>query len=368
MTTPLTDLRPLIQDALSANQWTTLQEIYEHVNANSSFDEGDMAPEATGASQAAWQRNVRNVLQKMKSDGAAIHEAPGRYRLPTRGDDWSRSEVTLVVQDYLDMLEAELVDHAYVKAEHNRRLRAKLNDRSKGSVEFKHQNISAILSDNGLPFIRGYKPRGNIQALLADVLFTELEDRTDLRRQIEKLADEPLADEEIVVKIGPLEDLFTDPPTFATEEKPRAPRRNVGRKIDYGRREAKNRQLGEQGEAFVLRVEQRRLENAGRSDLAARVQWTSKEEGDGLGYDIRSFDVDGNERLLEVKTTRQGKNHPFFITDAEVRASRELGPSYRLVRVYDFGTNPRIYELEGPVDEHGKLYPSEYRVRIDRAT
>lgn len=92
--------------------------------------------------------------------------------------------------------------------------------------------------------------------------------------------------------------------------------------------------------------------------------WASKEEGDGLDYDIRSFDTEGNERFPEVKTTRQGKKHPFFITDAEVRASRELRLSYRLVRVYDFSTNPLIYVLEGPIDEHAKLYPSEYRVRI----
>ena len=45
-------------------------------------------------------------------------------------------------------------------------LRKQLNGRSKASVELKHQNISAVLTGLGLPFIQGYKPRGNSQLLL----------------------------------------------------------------------------------------------------------------------------------------------------------------------------------------------------------
>lgn len=61
--TPLNNLYPLTKRALSANRWTTLQEIYAYVDANSSFDDEDVAPEATGAPLAAWQRNVGNVLR-----------------------------------------------------------------------------------------------------------------------------------------------------------------------------------------------------------------------------------------------------------------------------------------------------------------
>ncbi|ANK06964.1 Hypothetical protein WLH_05703 (plasmid) [Escherichia coli O25b:H4] len=42
-------------------------------------------------------------------------------------------------------------------------LRQLLNGRSKSSVELKHQNISAVLDALGLPYINGYKPRGNSQ-------------------------------------------------------------------------------------------------------------------------------------------------------------------------------------------------------------
>ena len=68
---------------------------------------------------------------------------------------WSREEVEVTVTDYLDMFEAELRGEDYNKAAHNRQLRELLDDRSKGAVERKHQNISAILIELKLPAISG---------------------------------------------------------------------------------------------------------------------------------------------------------------------------------------------------------------------
>lgn len=42
------------------------------------------------------------------------------------------------------------------------------DNRTPGSVERKHQNISAVMINFGLPYISGYKPLGNYQALLAE--------------------------------------------------------------------------------------------------------------------------------------------------------------------------------------------------------
>jgi hypothetical protein len=38
-------------------------------------------------------------------------------------------------------------------------------------------------------------------------------------------------------------------------------------------------------------------------DLANDVRCVSDLDGDGFGYDVRSFEPDGAERLLEIKTT-----------------------------------------------------------------
>ena len=80
-----------------------------------------------------------------------------------RGRPWSRDEVDLIVADYFTMLRAELAGEPYSKAEHNRALQPLLDGRSKSSVEFKHQNISAVLVGMGLPYIDGYKPARNYQ-------------------------------------------------------------------------------------------------------------------------------------------------------------------------------------------------------------
>ncbi len=82
------------------------------------------------------------------------------------GEVWSRDEVERAVGDYLDMLALEAKGIAYNKSSHNEFLRRHLTARTKASVELKHQNISAVLDELGLPFIQGYKPRSNVQALL----------------------------------------------------------------------------------------------------------------------------------------------------------------------------------------------------------
>jgi hypothetical protein len=72
-------------------------------------------------------------------------------------------------------------------------------------------------------------------------------------------------------------------------------------------------------------------------------QHGGKEFGDGLGYDIVSFDENGAELLLEVKTTNAGILMPFFITANELAVAERIGDAYRLYRVFDFSTSPRAF-------------------------
>jgi len=94
-------------------------------------------------------------------------------------EDWSQAEVELAVADYLDMLTLELQEERYVKADHWRALMPHLHSRSKGSVEFKYGNVSAALRDLGYPFVDGYKPYANYQAIVVDVVQKQLEKRED---------------------------------------------------------------------------------------------------------------------------------------------------------------------------------------------
>src|SRR5262249_34985957 len=102
------------------------------------------------------------------------------------GKDWSQNEVRLIVADYFDMLEGELLGKPYKKSEHRKALAPQLSGRSKGSIEFKHQNISAVLVERGLPYIEGYNPRGNYQDLLGIEVDAFLDERQDFVEQLAK--------------------------------------------------------------------------------------------------------------------------------------------------------------------------------------
>ena len=66
------------------------------------------------------------------------------------------------------MLADDIAGRAYSKAEHNRFLQGVI-DRLRGSIEYKHQNISAVLKGLGEDWMPGYKPAFNFQASLVDV-------------------------------------------------------------------------------------------------------------------------------------------------------------------------------------------------------
>lgn len=87
----------------------------------------------------------------------------------SRGTAWLDHELDVIVSDYFEMLAAELAGISYVKLRHSERLMTKLG-RSHRSVEFKHQNISAVLDNLGMPWIPGYKPKWNFQGAIFDAI------------------------------------------------------------------------------------------------------------------------------------------------------------------------------------------------------
>jgi hypothetical protein len=126
--------------------------------------------------------------------------------------------------------------------------------------------------------------------------------------------------------------------------------------------DAANRRLGRLGEEFVVAVERRRLRDRRRDGLAAKVEWVSQTCGDGVGFDVLSFDErDGTERFVEVKTTGQGKHFPFYVTATEVRCSEDCPYRFRLYRVFDLGRVPRVYVVPGSLKELCRLEPVAYR-------
>ena len=97
--------------------------------------------------------------------------------------------------------------------------------------------------------------------------------------------------------------------------------------------------------------EQQRLRAHGQLDLARKVEWTSEVRGDGAGYDIRSFDLNGGDRLIEVKTTNGPAKTPFFLSENERGFSTERPEVFRLLRLYNFVAQPSAFELRPPLSD-----------------
>lgn len=118
-------------------------------------------------------------------------------------------------------------------------------------------------------------------------------------------------------------------------------------KIDFKKRNEENEELGRIGEEFIVEFEKDRIYQLGETN-SEKIQHLSKLQGDGLGYDISSINDDGSPRMIEVKTTKFGKNTPFFMSENE-RAFFELHRQSNdvfIYRVYDFDMNSRHGQVE----------------------
>lgn len=277
--------------------------------------------------------------------------------------DWTRLEVEAIVADYLHMLKQELSGQSYNKTAHRKALQQKLNARSDASIERKHMNISAIMLELGCPYITGYKPYGNYQQLLYDVVSDQVIRDEQFDRAAMHAVNQPAIEKSGI----DFSDIFVLPPTHdLTAAEPRAQyvTKHTGVKLDYLDREARNRSLGLAGEKFVVELEHARLIQQQRPDLAKKIDHVSQSAGDGMGFDILSYDVDGKEKYIEVKTTSFGSLTPFFISKHEVDFSDCHQQDYSLFRVFDFRKKTRVFTLDGSVKQHCLLDPTTFLARF----
>jgi len=272
--------------------------------------------------------------------------------------DWTDEQNDAIVADYFAMLADDIAGRPYSKAEHNRALQAMIG-RPRGSIEYKHRNISAALKGLGEIWIPGYKPAFNIQASLVDAVVRWLEQHADwlapsARTRMGLLR--PALREKAILWIGP-------PPTHSNAPPPDelGQMAAIARRYDVAERDARNRALGRAGEERVLAHERASLLAAGRTDLAERIRWVSDVDGDGAGYDIRSFEPDGGDRLIEVKTTKGWERTPFHITRNELAVAEARRDDWRLVRLWNFAREPQAFELRPPLEAHVSLIATSYQ-------
>ncbi len=82
----------------------------------------------------------------------------------------------------------------------------------------------------------------------------------------------------------------------------------LAEKIDFAEREAMNRMAGDFAEQIVIKYERESLIAAGKGDLAETVTQVSL-QSDSYGYDVMSFDPNGEEKHIEVKAVNFYRFH-----------------------------------------------------------
>lgn len=160
---------------------------------------------------------------------------------------------------------------------------------------------------------------------------------------------------------------FVDLKTIETglPEKSNGKRKN--KKVDYPTRSKNYKKIGDRGEQIVLRAEQQYLEKNGKKKLAAKIDHVSTKD-DTVGYDILSYDLEGNPKPIEVKSTLKpiGQNK-LFLTANELKASQEE-PNYHFYIVYEAGSKrPQIWRIKASdliEDKNIKKEPVLYELNL----
>lgn len=139
-------------------------------------------------------------------------------------------------------------------------------------------------------------------------------------------------------------------------------------KKDYEKESRKLKMLGDRGEKIVFDLEVKKLIEAGKDDLAKKVDRVSL-KSDSYGYDILSFELDGSERHIEVKSSTSNVGSAnFFLSDYELKTAKS-SKNYYIYMVYGVTTKfPKVWTIQNPfLEKKSSIFfvPTNYRVTIN---
>lgn len=272
-------------------------------------------------------------------------------------EHWSINEVELIIADYFAMLSMELSGRSFSKAEHRRQLLPLLNNRSKGSIEYKRQNISAVLANLGQPFIKGYLPRYNYQRILEEKVIDFLKANNSLDIQFRNFAEKLIKPPQLILGF---DNFVVSPPKTSIIEETSKYQRRIS-KINYLEKEQYNQSIGNIGESMAMEYEKWNLISAGKEKLADKIEWVSKDQGDGAGFDILSKYPNGKDKYIEVKSTKLSKETPFFFTWNELDFSIDHSKDYHLYRLFNLEEEPKMFIKQGSLNTICNSSPLTYK-------
>lgn len=107
----------------------------------------------------------------------------------------------------------------------------------------------------------------------------------------------------------------------------------------YEKRNRENKKLGDTGEKLILIQEEKRLKELQEKGIISKDKRVIKQK-DYVGYDFLSYDENGQEIHIEVKTTAGNQKAPFYMSMNEVSVMKS-DPKWKLYRVYDFNAKTK---------------------------
>lgn len=128
----------------------------------------------------------------------------------------------------------------------------------------------------------------------------------------------------------------------------------------------KNTSIGNLGEDIIVLYEKEFLISNGRKDLADKVMATRNFAGNAESFDILSYELNGEKKYIEVKTTTGSINNEFYLSEKEVEFSEEFSNNYYLYRIYDLDKKNKtanFYIRKGSFLRE-KLIPTNYVCRL----
>ncbi|MDE1763887.1 MAG: DUF3883 domain-containing protein [Thaumarchaeota archaeon] len=150
-------------------------------------------------------------------------------------------------------------------------------------------------------------------------------------------------------------------------EKPKADFAKEVKKRNNG--DSNKNVIGVRGEEFVIKEEEKKLREHGLEKLIEEMDYVAS-TGTETGYDIKSFDLDGMEIHIEVKTTENSKSDQdvFYLTKREREKAMEDDKNWHLYRVYEINNEKRIEDLGNIVvnSEKYDFEPYQYKITLKK--
>lgn len=135
------------------------------------------------------------------------------------------------------------------------------------------------------------------------------------------------------------------------------------RHINFEELNKKKKTVGTFGELLIVNDEIEKLNIIG---IDKEVEHVAITQGDGLGYDIVSYDEKGEKMYIEVKTTSTDRIDNFYLSPKEIEMANN--ENYRIYRVYNLDMKTGEYDVmifdNYDIQKLFKYVPVSYRVEF----